>query len=94
MNNICNSIFVKVKDFNIDSKSKMEFQKCDMHVILIESMTILLLIIVFEHEFVLIFCHVNSIRKFRIFFSKLDFCNYFYHHCWCKRRTYNSHKGC
>jgi hypothetical protein len=47
----------------------MEFEKCDMHVILIESMTILSLIIVFEHEFVLIFFHVNSIIEFRFFFQ-------------------------
>jgi hypothetical protein len=47
-------MFVKVKIFGIESKSKRAFEKSDMHlVIIIELMTIVLLIIVFEPKLVL-----------------------------------------
>jgi len=45
-------MFVKVKTFGIESKSKRDFEKSDMHlVIIVELMTIVSPIIVFEPKF-------------------------------------------
>jgi hypothetical protein len=63
-------MFVKVKIFGIESKSKRTFEKSDMHlVIIIELMTIVLSIIVFEPKLVLMFFHMDSIREFKSSFQ-------------------------
>jgi len=59
-------MFMKVKFFGIESKSKRGFEQSDMHVvIIIELMTIMSLIIVFELELVPMFFHMDSIREFK-----------------------------
>ncbi len=63
-------MFVKVKIFGIESKSKRAFEKIDMHVVIsIELMTIVLSITVFELKLILMFFHMDSIREFKFFFQ-------------------------
>ncbi len=57
-------MFVKVENFGIESKSKKGFEKRDMHVITIESITIVSSILAFQPELVPMFFHMDSIRKF------------------------------
>jgi hypothetical protein len=46
-------MFVKVENFGIELKSKMGFEKCDMHVVItVESMTIMSPITIFELKLV------------------------------------------
>ncbi len=57
-------MFMRVKIFNIESKSKRGFEKGDMHVVItIESSTIVSPITIFEP--VPMFFHMDSIRKFK-----------------------------
>jgi hypothetical protein len=61
-------MFVKVKSFGIESKSKMGFEKGDMHVVItIDSTTILSSIHAFQLKLVPMFFHMDSIKKFRSF---------------------------
>ncbi len=61
---------MRVKIFDIESKSKRGFEKGNMHVIsTIGSTTILSPIIVFEFKLVPIFLHMDSIRKIEILFK-------------------------
>ncbi len=56
-------MFMKVKNFNIESKSKMGFEKCNMDiVIIIELMMIVSPIIIFELKLVPMFFHMDSIH--------------------------------
>jgi hypothetical protein len=58
-------MFVKVENFNIESKSKRGFEKGDMHVvIIIESTTIMSSILTFQYELIPMFFHMDSIKKF------------------------------
>jgi hypothetical protein len=57
-------MFVKVKKFRIESKFKRGFEKGDMHVIIIELITIVSLIIFVGPKLIPMFFHINSIRKF------------------------------
>ncbi len=59
-------MFVKVKFFGIESKSKRGFEQGDMHVVItIELMTIMSPIIAFELEFVPMSFHMDSIGEFK-----------------------------
>jgi len=61
-------------NFGIESKSKRDFEKCDMHVVItIESTTIVLLIPTFQLELIPIFFHMDFIRKFRNFIQSWRF---------------------
>jgi len=63
-------MFMKVKNFGIELKSKKGFEKGNMHVVIIvESMTIMSPIIVFELKLVRMFFHMDSIGKFRSSFQ-------------------------
>jgi hypothetical protein len=67
-------MFVKVENFGIESKSKMGFEKGDMHVVItIESMIIVSLITIFEPKLVSMFFHMDSIRENLIFFQGWNF---------------------
>ncbi len=56
---------MKVENFGIESKSKRGFEKDDMHVVItIESTTIVLSIPAFQPELILMFFHMDSIRRF------------------------------
>jgi hypothetical protein len=58
-------MFMKVKIFVIESKSKRGFEKGDMHVVItIELMTIVSLITIFEPKLVSMFFHMDSIQEF------------------------------
>jgi hypothetical protein len=58
-----------------------------MHVvIIIELMTIVLSIIVFEPKLVPMFFHMDSIREFKSFLLVLELHYHCCHHCWCKGR--------
>jgi hypothetical protein len=57
-------MFVRVKFFGIESKSKMGFEKGNMHVVItIESITIVSSILAFQPKLI----HMDSIKKFRSF---------------------------
>jgi hypothetical protein len=57
---------MKVKNFDIESNSKRGFEKGNMHVIIIiELMTIVSSITIFELKLVPMFFHMDSIRKIR-----------------------------
>jgi hypothetical protein len=59
-------MFVKVKFFGIESKSKRGFEQGDMHVVItIELMTIMSPIIVFELELIPMSFHMDSIGEFK-----------------------------
>ncbi len=59
------NMFVRVENFNIDSKSKMGFEKGDMHVVItIESTTIVSSILTFQLKLVPMFFHMDSVREF------------------------------
>ncbi len=59
-------MFMKVKNFDIESNSKRGFEKGNMHVIIIiELMTIVSSITIFELKLVPMFFHMDSIRKIR-----------------------------
>jgi len=59
-------MFMKVKNFDIESNSKRGFEKGNMHVIIIiELMTIVSSIAIFELKLVPMFFHMDSIRKIR-----------------------------
>jgi hypothetical protein len=61
-------MFVKVENFNIESKSKKGFEKSDMHVVMIiESTTIVSSTLAFQPKLILMFFHMDSIREFRSF---------------------------
>ncbi len=63
---------MRVKIFNIESKSKRGFEKGDMHVVItIESSTIVSPITIFEP--VPMFFHMDSIRKFKSFLQNWNF---------------------
>jgi hypothetical protein len=65
-------MFMRVKIFNIESKSKRGFEKGDMHVVItIESSTIVSPITIFEP--VPMFFHMDSIRKFKSFLQNWNF---------------------
>jgi hypothetical protein len=67
-------MFVRVKIFGIESKSKRVFEKGDMHVVIIvKSMTIVSPITIFELELVPMFFQLDSIREFISFFQSLSF---------------------
>jgi hypothetical protein len=58
-------MFVRVENFDIESKSKRGFKKGDMHVVTtIELATIVSLIPTFQYELILIFFHMDSIKEF------------------------------
>jgi hypothetical protein len=64
------NMFVKVKNTNIESKSKRGFEKDDMHVVIIvESTTIVSSIVVFEPKLVLMFFHMIPFENFNFFFK-------------------------
>ncbi len=57
---------MRVNFFCIESKSKMGFEKGDMHVVItIESTTIVSSIPAFQPELVPMFYHMDSIREFK-----------------------------
>ncbi len=60
-------MFVKVENFDIESKSKRDSKKltCIHVVIIVESLTIVSPIIFFELELVPMFFHMDSIREFK-----------------------------
>jgi hypothetical protein len=61
---------MKVKNFDIESKFKRGFEKGNMHaMIIIELMTIVSLITVFEFKLVSMFFHMDSIREIRSSFQ-------------------------
>jgi hypothetical protein len=63
-------MFVRVKVFGIESKSKRGFEKGNMHaIIIIELMTIVSPITAFELKLVLMFFHMDSIREIRSSFQ-------------------------
>jgi len=63
-------MFVRVKIFGIELKSKRDFEKDDMHVVItIELTTIVSPIIVFEPKLLHMFFHMDSIRKVRSSFQ-------------------------
>jgi hypothetical protein len=77
-------MFVKVENFDLESKFKKGFEKCDMHVVItIELMTILLLIIAFEYELIPMFPH-GFHKRIQKSSSKLKLYYHFCCHCWCK----------
>ncbi len=56
-------MFVRVENFNIESKSKKGFEKSDMHVVMpIESTTIVSSTPAFQPKLILMFFHMDSIR--------------------------------
>jgi len=58
-------MFVKVENFNIESKSKKGFEKGDMHVvIIIETTTIMSSIPAFQYGLIHVFFHMDSIKEF------------------------------
>jgi len=58
-------MFVKVKFFGIESKSKKGFEKVDMHVVItIESTAIVSSIPAFQLELLPMFFHMDLITKF------------------------------
>jgi len=58
-------MFVKVKFFGIESKSKKGFEKVDMHVVItIESTAIVSSIPTFQLELLPMFFHMDLITKF------------------------------
>jgi hypothetical protein len=62
------NMFVKVDNFGIQSKFKRGFEKGDMHVVItIESTTIMLSILAFQPKLILMYFHMDSIRKFKSF---------------------------
>jgi hypothetical protein len=64
------NMFVKVKFFDIESKSKRGFEKDEMHVVIIvESTTIVSPIIVFEPKLVPMFFHMVPFENSEIFFK-------------------------
>ncbi len=57
---------MRVKFFGIESKFKKGFEKGDMHVvIIIESTTIVSIILPFQPELIPMFCHMDSIKEFK-----------------------------
>jgi hypothetical protein len=59
-------MFMKVENFGLEPKSKRGFEKGDMHVvIIIELITIVSSILIFQLELVPMFFHMDSIREFR-----------------------------
>jgi len=51
--------------FDIESKSKQGFDKCDMHIVtIVESTSIVLSIFSFQLELVPLFFQIDSIKKF------------------------------
>ncbi len=63
-------MFVRVKNFGIELKSKRDFEKDDMHVVItIELTTIVSPIIVFEPKLFYMFFHMDSIRKVKSSFQ-------------------------
>ncbi len=63
-------MFVRIKNFNIESKSKRGFEKGDMDVVCtIESMIIVSAIIAFELKLVPIFFLMDSIKEIRNYFQ-------------------------
>jgi len=65
---------MKVKNFNIESKSKRGFDRGDMHVVItIESSTIVSPITIFELELVPMFFHMDSIRNFKSLLQNWNF---------------------
>jgi hypothetical protein len=67
-------IFLGMKFFGIESKSKKVFEKCDMHVVItIESTTIVSSIPTFQPKLVPMFFHMNSIREFKSFIQSWRF---------------------
>jgi hypothetical protein len=59
-------MFVKVNFFDIESKSKIGFEKNDMHVIIIiESTTIMLSIPAFQPKLIPMFFRMDSIKKLK-----------------------------
>jgi hypothetical protein len=56
-------MFIKVKNFNIESKSKKRFEKGDMHVVIIVELTMIVSpIIYFELKLVPMFFHMDYIH--------------------------------
>jgi len=67
-------MFMRVKIFNIESKSKRGFERGDMHVVItIESSTIVSPITIFEPQLVPMFFHMDPIRKFKSLFQNWNF---------------------
>jgi hypothetical protein len=61
-------MFVRVKKFDIESKSNKGLKKGYMHVVItFESTTIVLLIVGFQPKLVPIFFHTNFIKEFKSF---------------------------
>jgi hypothetical protein len=59
-------MFIKVENFGLELKSKRGFEKGDMHVvIIIELITIVSSILIFQLELVPMFFHIDSIRELR-----------------------------
>jgi hypothetical protein len=59
-------MFIRVKKICIESKSKWELKRSDMHVVItVELSTIVSCITIFELELVPIFFHMDSIIKFK-----------------------------
>ncbi len=67
-------MFVRVKNFGIELKSKRDFEKDDMHVVItIELTTIVSPIIVFEPKLFYMFFHMDSIRKVKSSFQNWNY---------------------
>jgi hypothetical protein len=60
-------MFAKVENFGIESKSKKDFEKGDIHIVItIESTTIVLSILVFQPKIIPMFFHMDSKVLFTI----------------------------
>jgi hypothetical protein len=78
-------MFVKLENFGIESKSKSEFEKGDMHVVItIESITIVSSILTFQPELIPMFFHMDSIKIFKNIYLELEVCYHCYHRHWYK----------
>jgi hypothetical protein len=77
-------MFEKVKKIGIESKCNNVLKKGYMHVVIIvESTTIVLLIVGFQPKLVPIFSHKFHKGSQKLY-SKLEFYYYCCHHYWCK----------
>jgi hypothetical protein len=74
-------VFVRLENFDIESKSKNGFEKGDMHVVItVESITIVSSIPTFQPELIPMFFHVDSIKKIKNLYLELEVCYHCYHH--------------
>jgi len=63
------SMFVRVENFGIESKSKRGFEKGDMHVVItIELTTIMSLIPAFQPKLIPMFFHMDFVKNLKFLF--------------------------